>query len=203
MTQKRILIFSGFLFLFLAAKFLIPHSFDVLFMQAMHRVSGPFFNYSLVPFIVVGSIEISVLIFFLFSFYLYQKGYFKKAYLMLASLLMVTAIEHWMKQHVSQPIVPAEWVGRFPSIPIIGSTEVRTNYSFPSGHSLRSMLLLGFLFMWKINTRLFLSLIVIYAILQLIGMNYYGFHWASDVIGGYVLASATLWIVQEEALNEL
>ena len=182
------------------------HALDSSFLHYVQGFSCPVLKYGLVPFVIVGSVEISVFALLVFSFWLYGKGDLKKAYLVLAVLLIFTGIEFTMKQLIHHSTVPMEYRGRFPFIPVIGSADIDTNYSFPSGHSLRSALLFGLIFLWSSLGRwkgAFLAFVLIYLLVQILGMNYYGFHWTSEVIGGYWLAVVALSLVNRVAQNGL
>ncbi len=193
-------LFIGLLFV---SKLPACQSIDFYILRQIQSLSFSFLTFGFVPFVIVGSIEIGVSGILVFSFWLYRRKEFQKAYLILSALLILTAVEYGMKQiHYHLP-VPPEWKGRFPLIPLIGSTHIETNYSFPSGHSLRSLFLFGILFMWWKQRRSFLFFILAYAVLQCIGMNYYGFHWTSDVIGGYLLALIALYSMDGCVKHEL
>ncbi len=194
---------SGFILFSVVVQLPFVHFFDFLIATTIHNVRESFLDYGFVPFVIVGSIEVSVSGLFLFSMWLYRKGKFRKAYIVLAALLITTTIEFAMKQTLIHPEIPEEFRGRFPFMPFIGSADIETNYSFPSGHSLRSMLLFGTLFMWQIRTNYFLWFIIIYAVIQCAGMNYYGFHWTSEVFGGYWLAVIALYCMNRSVQNEL
>lgn len=72
-----------------------------------------------------------------------------------------------------------------------------TFYSFPSGHAMISVLFFGMI-IYKIiehnikYRKAFITLISIYILLVGISRIYLGVHYASDVIGGYALATAIL-----------
>ena len=76
-----------------------------------------------------------------------------------------------------------------------------TGYSFPSGHSMISAAFYGLIiyFIWKNvkNTKLkYISCILLSLLIVLIGISriYLGVHYASDVIGGFIISIAYLII---------
>ena len=83
--------------------------------------------------------------------------------------------------------------------PDINPLVVENTYSFPSGHSMMSMILYGYLiylvYNYIENTKMKWLLIVVLSILIIcIGFSriYLGVHYVSDVIGGFVLGIAYL-----------
>ena len=202
-SSRSFKIFIVFFLLFLFLTFVIQLSFvyqlNASFLKMIQICHLQIFNYGLIPFVAIGSVEISVSAFLFLSVVFYRRKEFQKAYLVLAVLLVGTATEFFLKQNIHHPRIPLEYRGRFPIIPILGSIEFETENSFPSGHSFRSMFLFGILFIWTSVVRhrkIFLWLVGIYLGVQLIAMNYYGFHWASDVIGGYYLAGLSLYLLK-------
>ena len=200
MRRSWLLILSIlFFFVFAwASKFSVIHNLDSTILENVHSLEEPFWKYAFVPFALTGSVEFSVGGLFLFSAWFYRKRNYKKAYLILAALLILTAIEFVMKQMIHHPEVPYAYRGRFPHVNGFGMIEIDTNYSFPSGHALRTMLLFGVPFVWFVSRRyIFLAVAVVFFTLQLLAMNYYGFHWPSDIIGGYWLSLMALYLIYQ------
>ena len=105
------------------------------------------------------------------------------------------AVEFVMKHVFPHERVPYEFRQGFPGVPGVGAATIETPYSFPSGHSLRSMFLLGICLHRLISSKLghqIIATLILFG-LQAFGMNYYGFHWFTDVAGGYWLAWIGLW----------
>ncbi|PWJ26648.1 undecaprenyl-diphosphatase [Branchiibius hedensis] len=99
--------------------------------------------------------------------------------------LTVTVVKHLVRR--SRPPV-AEMLGAPPN-----------SFSFPSGHSAGSAVFLGVLTLLLLRTirhRLARAAIVAGAVVLALGVGwsrvYLGFHWTSDVIGGWLVATAVL-----------
>jgi undecaprenyl-diphosphatase len=85
------------------------------------------------------------------------------------------------------------------------TSTIYDSYSFPSGHALSSMVFFG-LFAWLLSREHPARRNLIYAVAAVltlwVGLSrvYLGFHWPSDVIGGFVIGfiflRSWLWITQ-------
>jgi membrane-associated phospholipid phosphatase len=110
----------------------------------------------------------------------------------LASRLLIAfvatgLIELVFKMVVPQPPVPADAL-RAPDPSLL---DISMPYPYPSGHMLRSVLLLGAIYLLWPNRTGRLS-IVAFLVTSAAGRLYLGTHWPSDVLGGALLGIAGL-----------
>jgi undecaprenyl-diphosphatase len=105
-------------------------------------------------------------------------------------------LEFAMKLWLPQTPVPEEAARSVDPTPIL---EVSYPYPYPSGHMLRSVILLGAVFVLWPN-RLVRAAILTVLLGVAASRIYLGVHWASDVIGGALLGVAGLaWVFRQEA----
>ncbi len=110
----------------------------------------------------------------------------------LASRLLIVfvatgLIEVIFKMVVPQPPVPGDAL-RAPDPSLL---DISMPYPYPSGHMLRSVLLLGAIYLLWPNRTGRLS-IVAFLVASAAGRLYLGTHWLSDVLGGALLGIAGL-----------
>ena len=120
------------------------------------------------------------------------------AWRLLVAFVATGAIELAMKFALPVPPVPAETARSFDAHPIVA---VDYPYPYPSGHALRSTLLLGAVILLWPN-----RLLRVLALVLLAGMAttriYLGVHWTSDVVGGTLLAVAALaWVFKNHSFR--
>jgi undecaprenyl-diphosphatase len=115
---------------------------------------------------------------------------------LLAAFVASGLLEFAMKLWLPQTPVPEEAARSADPTPIL---EVSYPYPYPSGHMLRSVILLGAVFVLWPN-RLARAAILTVLLGVAASRVYLGVHWASDVIGGALLGVAGLaWVFRREA----
>ncbi len=108
--------------------------------------------------------------------------------------LVTGVIELAAKTVVPQPPVPGEAM-RTPDPSFL---DVSTPYPYPSGHMLRSVILLGAIYVLWPNRPARIALLIFLAA-SAVSRVYLGTHWLSDVIGGALLGLAGLtWTFEKQ-----
>jgi len=126
---------------------------------------------------------------------LYGGGRKRLAGRLLVAFLATGLLEYLLKQFLPVPPIPP---GSFRAEDFVPLATVEHSYPYPSGHAIRSTILLGTVYFLGRNT--FLHGGIALLLLGLLASRVYlGVHWASDVVGGALLgATAVLWAFGKE-----
>jgi len=136
---------------------------------------------------VVGGVEFVALAAVALAVGLFARGRRRLAWGLLVAFVVTGVIEVVFKMVVPQAPVPGDALhGPDPSL-----LDISTPYPYPSGHMLRSVLLLGVIYLLWPN-RVGRIAVVAFLIASAAGRLYLGTHWPSDVLGGALLGIAGL-----------
>ena len=168
---------------------------DILLLdQAQRTHSGVLDGVGLVTSLV-GGVEFVAVASAALAAGLLLDGRGRLALRLVVTFLVTGLIELAAKTVVPQPPVPEEAM-RAPDPSLI---DVSTPYPFPSGHMLRSVLLLGSIYALWTNRPARIALLIFLAA-SATSRVYLGTHWPSDVIGGALLGIAGLaWTFEKQS----
>ena len=143
---------------------------------------------------VVGGVEFVAVATVALAAGLLVQGRGRLAQRLVVAFLVTGLIELAVKTVVPQTPVPEEAM-RAPDPSLL---DVSTPYPYPSGHILRSVLLLGAIYALWPNRPARIALLIFLAA-SATSRVYLGTHWPSDVIGGALLGIAGLsWAFEEQ-----
>ena len=163
---------------------------DIQITQAIQSIDAPVFAWFMRLISWAGFLPQSVLLTLLIGFTLYMFGFRWESITALLTSLISGVTNETVKYLIQRPRPAADLVDVF---------EVLTSYSFPSGHVMFYTSLFGFI--WYVAYRMLkqsltrsLVLGIFGTLVTLIGVSriYLGQHWASDVLGAYLLGGLIL-----------
>lgn len=138
----------------------------------------------------LGGLELTASLLLTLVTGLFLKGRGRLAGRLLLAFLVTGLLEYALKQVLPVPPVPQDFVRIGDFVPLV---VVDHSYPYPSGHALRSTILLGTVYLLSSNSILRAGIAL--ALLGILASRVYlGVHWPSDVAGGALLgATAVTW----------
>ena len=187
------LVFSGIgIFAFLTFLVETTPSFQVDFQitRAIQSIDSPFFAGLMMLISWPGFLPQSIIITLVTAFLLYMYGLRWESVTSLLAAFFSGVTNEFVKGLIQRPR---------PSVDIVDVFRVLTSYSFPSGHVMFYTILFGFawyvtytLLKRSLTRSLLLGLLGGFILLVGASRIYLGQHWASDVLGGYLLGGLIL-----------
>jgi len=165
---------------------------DASTLQALEAARSPLTTATVVAITNVGRGPVSIAIVFLVAAGLLVRGCWKEASLLVVANLGSLALDRGVKAMFARPRPPLDLVTRI--------TDPQ-GFSFPSGHALSAMVLYTSLAMVAGGLGLprlkRASIALAMILIPAMGFTrvYLGVHYPSDVIGGWALGAAWVWLV--------
>ena len=168
---------------------------DVFLMHAVQSRSSDLLDFLARFLSTAGSWGISGALLLALAAGLYGTGRRWLAGRLLVAFLATGLLEYLLKQFLPVPPIPPDTVRAEDFVPL---ATVELPYPYPSGHAIRSTILLGTTYLLSSNA--FLRAGIGLLLLGMLSSRVYlGVHWASDVVGGALLgAAAVLWAFGKE-----
>lgn len=186
----------------------VTRPFDLLVTQSVQLLSQRSLDYAMYVFTLMGSIEFSSFALLMVCWYFYRKYEWPGVFLYLFFFMALSGVEFIWKYVVTYTGPGPEFDRNLFHWSLVA---FRTPYSFPSGHTFRSVFLLGIWYQ-RLDQRhmpqhkyIFVQKAFILLLVFGIGFSrvYLGDHWFSDVVGGCLLAAVGLLLASQSPHHEL
>jgi undecaprenyl-diphosphatase len=162
---------------------------DVYANPFLHAISSPALDLVMNGITTLGSVPFLAVVFVVVTVFLLYRRYRAEALFLTAAILGSVALNSVLKLFIQRPRPQLPWA------------QVPLDYSFPSGHSMDSLVfyLAIALIIWARVKAPAGSIAVIVALVIAISVGfsriYLGYHYFSDVVGGYAAGLAWLLVV--------
>ena len=182
----------------------VTRPMDLVTIQAIQSFAFKELDYGMYFFTLLGSVEFSSFALLVVSWYLYRRYDWPEVFLYLFFFMALSGVEFLWKYIVTYT-GPAPEFDRNPFHWSL--VMVKTPFSFPSGHTFRSVFLLGIWYQClnqknastRGNALFQKSLIVVLILFVCVSRIYLGDHWLSDVAGGCLLAWIGLLLASSQS----
>jgi len=189
--QATLVLFVGaFAVLTFLVKTMPSFAIDLQITQAIQLINFPFFALLMTVISWPGFGPQSVIITGLIILVIYALGLHWEIVMALVAAVLSTAVNILAKDLIQRPR---------PTSGMVNVIDKLNSYSFPSGHVMFYLVFFGFIgflafSLLKPSIKRSLLLVLFGSLIVLIGASriYMGEHWASDVLGAYLLGSLTL-----------
>ena len=181
----------------------IVERWDLAMLKGVQRVAGPGLDDVALFMAVVGGPFFSLLFIGGLSIAYWRRRWVRAMFLFWGLFVLLTGFEVLSKTQIDHPRPPEELkrkvqiTGLLRKLPDV---TIPTNNSFPSGHCLRAVFLMGILVMFVRSGKRAMDVsvtmvAVAYGIVACWSRIYLGVHWPSDVMAGWLIGAAISFVI--------